>query len=175
MKKKIIVIFSISIVILFFAAILFNFVICPKKYKNFAVAYSEEFDLELALVYSVIKVESDFNDKAISKSGAVGLMQILPSTGKWIAGKLGVEFDNETLFSPEQNIKFGCFYLRYLFNKFDDLDSVICAYNAGEGKVLDWIEGGKLKKDKIDYQETKNYLEKVSHYYRLYNNKLINL
>ena len=175
MKKKIIIIFSCCVVILFFAAIFFNLVICPKKFKNHAVAYSDEYGLDLALVYSIIKVESDFNHKAVSKSGAVGLMQILPKTGKWIADELDIEYDNETLFNPEQNIRFGCFYLNYLFDKFDDVDAVICAYNAGEGKVLDWIENGKLVKEKIDYQETRNYLKRVGYYYRLYSNKLINL
>ncbi len=175
MKKKIIMIFSFSVVILFFTAIIFNFVICPKKYKNHTMVYAEEYGLDLALVYSVIKVESDFNHKAVSKSGAVGLMQILPSTGKWIAKELEVEFNNETLFSAEQNIRFGCFYLNYLFDKFNDMDIVICAYNAGERKVLDWIENGALNEEKIDYSETRNYLKKVNYYYRLYNNKLINL
>ena len=175
MKKTIIVIFSICIVILFFVALIFNLLICPKKYKNFVSAYAEEYDLDFALVYSVIKVESDFNHKAVSKSGAVGLMQIMPSTGKWIAKELQVEFDNETLFIPENNIRFGCFYLKYLFDKFGDLNAVACAYNAGESKVLDWIEDGKLKKEKIDYQETKIYLEKINYYYKIYKNTHINL
>ena len=174
MKRKIISIFVISCVILFFIAIIFNFVICPKKYKNYALAYSEEYDLELALVYSIIKVESDFKMDAVSKSGALGLMQILPRTAKWIASELGVDYAREIMFDPETNIRFGCFYLRYLFDKFDDKNIVICAYNAGEGKVMDWVIDGVLDASRIDYAETKNYLAKVNKYYNLYGNNLIN-
>ena len=175
MKKKIFLIFSISLVILFLFSLVVNFVVFPKKYKNYVIAYSNEFNLDKALVYSVIKVESDFNPKAVSKSGALGLMQILPSTARWIAKELGEEYSKENMFEPKVNIRFGCFYLRYLFNKFEKQEIVICAYNAGEGKVFDWVENGALNRNKIDYEETKNYLVKVEKYYKIYNNKLINV
>ena len=175
MKKKIVLIFSISVVVLFFVTLVFSFIVFPKKHKNFVAAYAEEVGLEAALVYAVIKVESDFKEDAVSKSGAIGLMQILPSTGKWIAEQLNVQYVSDVMFEPETNIRFGCFYLNYLFEKFKDKDIVICAYNAGEGKVFDWIENGELLIDKIDYKETRNYLEKVNYYYNVYANKLINL
>ncbi len=79
------------------------------------------------------------------------------------------------MFEPETNIKYGCFYLKYLFDKFGEQDIVVCAYNAGEGKVFDWIDNGKLQRDKIDYDETKNYLAKVEKYYKVYKSKLINV
>ena len=174
MKRKIISIFGISCVILFFVVMIFNFIICPKKYKNYVVSYAEEYGLELSLVYSIIKVESDFRKEAVSKSGALGLMQILPSTAKWIAKELGMEYIRETMFDPGINIRFGCFYLKYLFDKFCDKDIVICAYNAGEGKVVDWLNDGKLDLSRIDYIETKNYLAKVNKYYNLYSDSFIN-
>ena len=174
MRKKILLIFSISCAILFFIALVFNFIICPKKYKNFVVAYAHEYELDVALVYAIIKVESDFDKKAVSISDALGLMQILPSTAKWIADEIGVEYSRENMFNEDTNVRFGCFYLRYLFDKFKDKDIVICAYNAGEGKVLDWVENGSLVSSEIDYPETKKYLEKVNKYYNLYSNNLIN-
>lgn len=173
MRKKVLIIFVLSCVILFFVSIIFYFVIRPQKYKNYALSYAEEYDLDLALVYSVIKVESNFKKDAVSRSGALGLMQILPNTAKWIAEELGVEYGRDIMFDAGINIRFGCFYLRYLFDKFNNKDIVICAYNAGEGKVQDWIENGKLNVDKIDYQETKNYLAKVNKYFNLYSNNLI--
>ena len=173
MKKKIVLYFIIGCVILFFVSLVLISFVFPRKYKNHVVAFSEEYGLDKALVYAIIKVESDFNKTAISKSGALGLMQILPNTAKWIAKELNQEYNNEIMFEPEINIKFGCFYLRYLFDKFDDIDKVICAYNAGEGKVFDWIENGELVRDKIDYNETKNYLSRVEGYFRIYKNKLI--
>ena len=175
MKKKIYVIFLVSVVVLFLClSIVFCFMF-PKKYKNYVVAYSEEFCLDKALVYSVIKVESDFKKNAVSRSGALGLMQILPSTAKWISKELGEDYFDEKMFEPKTNIKFGCFYLNYLFEKFEKMEVVICAYNAGEGKVFDWMENGELIRSKIDYEETRNYLEKVENYYRVYKSKLINV
>lgn len=172
MKKKIYFIFLISIVILFFVAIFVNCIIFPKKYKNLVLVNCDKYNLEIALVYAVIKQESDFNKNAVSSSGALGLMQILPSTAKWIAGELGVEYSKENLFEPKVNIEFGCFYLRYLFDKFNDIETVVCAYNAGETKVLDWIENGRISRDLISYPETLNYLNKVMGYYKVYKNKL---
>ena len=173
MKKRILIIFSISLVILFFVSIVFNFVVCPKKYKNYVLAYSEEYELDKFLVYSIIKTESNFDAKAVSKSNALGLMQILPNTAKWIASELGEEYSKEKMFEPSVNIRFGCFYLKYLFDKFEKTDIVICAYNAGEGSVLSWIEDGELNREKIDYLETKNYLAKVENFYKIYSNKQI--
>ena len=98
-------------------------------------------------------------------------MQILPSTAKWIAEEKDEVFEKENLFSAEVNIEYGCFYLRYLFDKFDDFDTVICAYNAGETKVRDWIEDGKLVENRIDYVETMGYLRKVRKFYKIYKNK----
>lgn len=174
MKKKILIIFSISLVILFLCVLIFKFLFFPKDYKNYVVAYSEEFGLEKALVYSVIKVESDFDSNAISRSGALGLMQMLPATAKWIAKELGEEYSDENMFEPKTNIRYGCFYLKYLFDKFKKMDIVICAYNAGEGKVFDWIEDGEIVREKIDYKETLNYLVKVENFYRVYKNEIIN-
>lgn len=173
MKKKILTIFLVSMAILFFVACFVNFVIFPKKYKNFVVEFSEKYGLEVALVYASIKQESDFDKKAVSKSGALGLMQILPSTAKWIASELEIEYNKEIMFEPKVNIEFGCFYLSYLFKKFNDIEIVVCAYNAGETKVLEWIENGRINKNLISYPETLNYLKKVMGYYKVYKNKLV--
>lgn len=173
MKKKMILVFSISLVALFLLALVVNFLVFPKRYKNYVVANAEKYDLEIELVYATIKQESDFDKNAVSKSGALGLMQILPSTAKWIAGELGVEYSKELMFEPKFNIEFGCFYLRYLFDKFGDTETVVCAYNAGETKVLDWLENGKVNAELIDYSETKTYLKKVMGYYRIYKNKVL--
>ncbi len=172
MKKKILIIFLISIVALFLSVIVFANVVFPKKYENYVVKYSKEYSLDKSLVYAVIKAESDFKSDAVSKSGALGLMQILPSTAKWIAEELGVDYSKESMFKPEINVMFGCYYLNYLFDKFKDTRIVICAYNAGEGKTLDWIENGELQINKIDYKETKQYLEKVEGFYKIYKNNL---
>lgn len=133
--------------------------------------YSKEYGLDDSLVYSVIKVESKFNKKAVSKRNAKGLMQISEITQNWAQEELGLE--NIDIFDPETNIKIGCWYLNKLFKEFNDLDLVITAYNGGSGNVSKWlkndaysIDGNKLHE--IPFEETKNYLEKVKENYRVY-------
>lgn len=172
MKKKIYIIFAISLVVLFLFGVVFNLVVFPKKFSSNVQEFSRVYRLESALVFAIIKQESDFDKNAISRSGALGLMQILPSTAKWIAGELKQNYAEEMMFNPNINIEFGCFYLRYLFDKFEDVDIVVCAYNAGEKKVLDWCENGKLKEESIDYPETMNYLKKVKGYYNIYKSRI---
>jgi soluble lytic murein transglycosylase len=78
------------------------------------------------------------------------------------------------MFNEETNIKFGCFYLNYLFSKFKDKDVVICAYNAGEGVVRNWInEDGSLDRSKISFDETKKYLERVNVFYDSYKSNIL--
>ena len=171
MKKRILVIFfSLSAVsVLLF--VIFNFFVQKKDYHQLVEKYSEKYGLEKELVLAVIKAESDFQETAVSKSGALGLMQIIPRTAKWIATEFNELYEKQKMFEPETNIKYGCFYLNYLFDKFKKQDVVICAYNAGEGVVRDWLdENGNLIKEKISYEETRNYLKKVSEYYENYKN-----
>ncbi len=176
MKKKVMIVFSIIVIITMVFFVVFNFVIYKKKYSNFVIKYSAEYNLDKALVYAVIKTESDFDAGAVSPSGALGLMQMIPSTASWVADELGEEYSRDRLFEPDTNIKYGCFYLRYLFDKFDDIEIVVCAYNAGENAVLLWLDdNGKLVKDKISYKETKNYLSKVMGYYNIYSNSNISI
>lgn len=141
---------------------LFNFVFFNQSQNKIIKKYANHYKLDEALVFAIVKNESGFNQKAVSGSGAKGLMQIMPKTARWIASELGEVYFDDILFDPEINVKFGCFYLSYLFEKFEYEDVVICAYNAGEGKVLDWLDDdGKLDKSLIDYAETKAYLERV--------------
>ena len=162
------IVFCVASVVFF---MVFNFFVLKKDYKYYVEKYSKEYSLEKEFVYAVIKAESDFQEKAISKSGALGLMQIIPSTAKWIASEFDEEYSKEKMLSAETNIKYGCFYLNYLFSKFSSIDIVICAYNAGETVVRNWLDdSGNLIEDKIAYQETKMYYKKVKQYYEMYKN-----
>ncbi len=145
----------------------------PVKYKDYVLEYSKEFNLDSKLVFSTIKVESSFNKKAVSNKGAKGLMQITDSTGEFIAVKL--QESNYDLFNEQTNIKFGCYYLRYLFNKFEDLTVVLCAYNAGEGNVNKWLSIKEYSVDgktlvKIPYKETEEYVNKINKSFEKYKN-----
>lgn len=151
----------------------------PVKYKECVYACADEYELDKSLIFSVIKVESGFNERAVSSAGAKGLMQITDRTGAYIAEKLGVkEYD---LLDAKTNIAFGSFYLRYLYDKFENLEVVLAAYNAGEGKVSLWLENKEYSEDgvtllRVPYAETEAYIEKIkktfSKYKKLYENIL---
>lgn len=171
MKKTILVLFSVICIFSVLVFVVFNFVMFPKKYKAFIEKYSACYNLDTAIVYAIANVESDFDEKAVSSAGAMGVMQLMPATAEWIAGELGEEYDEKMLFDAETNIWYGCFYLRYLLDKFGDVWVVVAAYNAGEGVVREWIaEDGSLNEDAIGYGETKRYVSKVRRCYRAYKN-----
>ena len=115
------------------------------------------------------------DENAVSKKGAIGLMQIMPDTGLWIAEKLKLEnFQKEDLFDIEKNIMIGVWYVGYLADKFDgNLINTIAAYNAGPTNVSKWLGepefscDGKNLSD-IPFSETKKYSEKVNNAYDMY-------
>ncbi len=162
-------ILSVVVLIVFLLIIVLStaFVFNGYKYKKLAVTYAKEYGVSHKLVISIMKTESGYNKNAVSKKGAIGLMQILPSTANYIALKLGysAEFD---LYNPQINVLFGTFYLSYLIKKFDSEDVAICAYNAGEGTVIKWGLNQGFLLDKIKYKETLNYYKKVKFYKKLY-------
>lgn len=143
-------------------------------YPDIVMQMSMEYDVDPCLVAAVIHCESSNNKDAVSPVGAMGLMQIMPDTGKWIAEKIEIEgFAQEQLFEPETNIRFGCWYLSYLSEKFHgNRTSVLAAYNGGPGNVEKWLnderysEGGQLTD--IPFPETERYIEKVQRAYEKY-------
>ncbi|HEY4715776.1 MAG TPA: lytic transglycosylase domain-containing protein [bacterium] len=103
---------------------------------------SRENNLDPLVVICVINIESSFRIKAVSKKGAVGLMQVLPSVSRSLAVEIGRtgEFD---LSDPHLNIFFGTYYLAKLINIFDDLNTAILAYNYGPTRVSNWLVSGE--------------------------------
>ena len=88
------------------------------------------------LILAFIKVESDGRPQAVSKSGALGLMQLLPSTGQEVSFKLNEEWTGpEQLFDVDTNIRYGTHYLRQLFDRFDSMQAAIAAYNWGPNHI----------------------------------------
>lgn len=149
----------------------------PMKYREEIEAYSQEFEVDPALVASVINVESGYDESAKSSKGAEGLMQILPSTGEWLTNKLGEK--NKDLFDAKNNIRLGTFYLSYLLDLFANKDLALCAYNAGQRNVQNWLSDKRYSFDgktlfKIPFEETQNYLKKVNKNYAYYKNRYAN-
>jgi len=151
----------------------------PLKYTNEIESYSKLYQLDAALVASMISAESRFKAKAVSHRGAVGLMQIMPGTAKYMAEYWGEPRpDAEQLFIPEVNIKFGCLYLRYLFDRFDDVWVVVAAYNAGPTNAAVWLKDARFSSDgnvlrTTPFTETNAYVEKVKGKLPYYNKKFV--
>ena len=142
----------------------------PQDYSELVTKYSKEYNVPEDVIYATIKVESNFDPNAISSVGARGLMQIMPSTFEWLTGDehLGEHLLPIMLFEPEVNIRYGTYYLSYLAKKFDyDWNIVSAAYNAGEGRVLEWLESDEYTDEngnliKIPKKETKAYVKKIN-------------
>ena len=107
---------------------------------------AQRFDLDPVMLLAVIHVESRFDPGAVSSKGAMGLMQIRPTTAREVAGSLGIELSaDEQLFDPELNILLGSCYLRYLVDRFDDHHIALSAYNAGPTRVAaQWRQTGDV-------------------------------
>ncbi len=141
----------------------------PLKYQDQIEQMARKYDLEPSLIFGVIHTESRMNPQAVSPVGAVGLMQIMPDTGQWIAQKLNWEdFEEEQLKMPEKNLELGCWYLRYLLDRFDaDINAVLAGYNAGPNRVAQWLQNeayttnGKLTT--IPNKDAEQYVERVLH------------
>ena len=130
----------------------------PLQYDAIVVGHARNYDLDPALLAAVIYRESKFDAQAKSKSGAIGLMQLLPSTAKGIALHTGgTRFRVEDLYDPEINVRYGAFYLRRLLRKYGDERLALAAYNAGQANVDAWLADG----GGIEFSETREYVHKV--------------
>jgi soluble lytic murein transglycosylase len=130
----------------------------PLRYSEFVTVHAREHGLDPALVAAVIYQESKFNASAKSSSGAIGLMQVTPSTAKGIALRTGGHaFRTSDLYDPDINIRYGVWYLDNLFKKYGDEQLVLAAYNAGQGNVDLW----RANNERIQFAETRAYVERV--------------
>ncbi len=138
----------------------------PREYSEYVTLYSKEFDVPEPLVYAVIHSESGFEKDAVSSVGAMGLMQLMPDTFQWIAERLDDVPDTSNITDPETNIKYGIYYLSYLYQRFENWETVAAAYNAGPNKVAAWLTDSRYSDDKttlknIPITETYNYVNRI--------------
>jgi soluble lytic murein transglycosylase len=140
----------------------------PRAWWEAALRYATEYGVDPLLVLAVVREESNYSPTAVSSSNALGLMQLLPSTAKWIAqDKLGMTYREEDLFEPETNIRLGTWFLGFLLRQFDgDLGKAIAGYNGGPGAVERWSAAAGVKAPAdlpgaLGSTETREYLSKV--------------
>ncbi len=132
----------------------------PLRYQETIRAAAAERGVEPALVAAVIRTESGFDPEVESPREAYGLMQIQPTTARFIAERGGITGDYR---DPKTNIRMGTWYLGYLQGRYDSHERlVLAAYNSGEGQVDTWIsEGGFDVERDIPFAETRGYVEDV--------------
>lgn len=152
MKK--IIFFGLIILIMIF---LIKEVYFPLKNTKYIKIISEKYEIPFNNMLALIKVESGFREKVVSNKGAIGIMQIMPSTAKWIVEKNGGNYSEYNLYKYEDNIEIGAMYYSYLDKKYNgDLEKILAGYNSGVSRV----ENGEWKLIK----ETRNYVIKVKIY-----------
>lgn len=145
----------------------------PLRYTEYVERYAKEYHLEPALVYAVIRSESNFDEDARSRSGACGLMQLMPDTFDWLQESQKDTYTEKDLFRPEVNIRYGCRYLSMMMERYGLLRTALCAYNAGTGTVDGWLKDSRYSADgknltRIPYEETRNYADSVLQSYDKY-------
>jgi len=147
----------------------------PKAYWTDLKRFSDQNSLDPYLVASLIRQESEFNPNAISHANAVGLMQLLPSTGKHVAKELKLRhFNPSELYTPTVNLQLCTRYFKTMVDKFGSFEYALAAYNAGSDRVEDWLSQGKYRDvpefvESIPFTETREYVQAIvrnSHVYR---------
>jgi soluble lytic murein transglycosylase len=140
----------------------------PLPYRAAVETYSRANDLDPCLLAALIRQESEFDPKAISRARAYGLTQVLPGTGRLLSRRAGLPyFKPELLFQPEVNIRLGAFYIKSLILQFDgSVETALAAYNAGKNRAALWRTWSEFREpaefiETIPYSETRNYVQTV--------------
>ena len=151
----------------------------PLSYTEFINRYAGKAGLDPVWILALIRQESMFMADTSSPAGALGVMQIMPATGRRIASLLGEHFPNPSLLlCPENNIRFGTSYLRMRLQELQNNPVLAtAAYNAGAGRVRSWLpEEGSISADIwveiIPFFETRNYIENIFTYKAVYRQRL---
>jgi len=146
----------------------------PLKYEDAVERNAQANNLEKSLVYGIINAESRFDKDAVSKRGAVGLMQVKEDTALWCAEKMEHMCSGDPdLKNPDTNIEIGTWYFSYLKHELGTQELAIIAYNAGISHVKEWLEEGLIDEkvsspDNIPFEETRKYIKKVKIYTGIY-------
>lgn len=159
--KKTISFIAVILAVLTVVAAVLLCAVFPNKYASLVNKSAAEFDLPRPLVRAVVWAESRFDPSAKSHKGAMGLMQLMPSTLDECAASLGiVDADG---FDPETSLRCGCYYLSALLKKFDgDETAALVAYNAGEINAKKYLSGEEI------FPETESYINSVAAAKKIY-------
>lgn len=139
----------------------------PRPYWSDLTRYSTENGLDPLIVAALVRQESEFNPLAVSRAAAIGLMQLLPGTGKKTARDLKLRhFSPSELYDPTTNLQLGTAYFRQMLNRFDGhIEYALAAYNAGSDRVDNWRSADYAGMDEfvesIPFTETRDYVQAI--------------
>jgi soluble lytic murein transglycosylase len=139
----------------------------PTPYRDVLSNYTRQLDLDEAWVYALVRQESRFSADARSNAGALGLMQLMPTTARSVARRLGIHgVDRYSVHTVDTNISLGTYHLRELMDGLDNHPVLVsAAYNAGLTRARDWRSGqpleGAIYTENIPFSETRDYVRKV--------------
>jgi len=145
----------------------------PLYYREIFNKYARKYNISPYLMIALAREESFFNNEAVSSTGAMGLMQLMPDTAKTMDSSL---YDTKRLYEPEYNISVGIKYFAHLMEIFNGNEALcVLAYNSGPGSVKKWLETNTVKDfdefvENVPYSETANYIKKVYASYWIYMN-----
>lgn len=146
----------------------------PLDYEPQIMAASKRHGVDPYLIAAMIRIESSFDPEARSPKGAIGLMQVLPSTARYVASRRGRPYVEANLYRPVHNIDVGTYYLRYLRDKYGRIEYALAAYNGGEANVDRWLAEGLGSGGpeefvaRIPFKETRSFVGKVLKAHRVY-------
>jgi len=147
----------------------------PLAYTEIISAEAHSRDVDPFLVAAIARQESAFAPDVISRAGARGLLQLMPETGRWWAGRLGVrDYDHDLLFHPETNVHLGTAYFADLQRRYGEIQISLVAYNAGPTRARRWRQRPEYRTDRelfaerIPFSETRTYVRNVLSHYRIY-------
>ena len=147
----------------------------PLYYKDLLQKHTTTYEIDPLFVAAMIREESRFNADIVSYAGAVGLMQIMPATGRELAGRLKIpRFNTKMLYSPDINIQMGAWYMKSLMNQFDNNHALVAgAYNGGPGRMRRWIKSKQIPDldefiEAIGIDQTRRHIKKVIDSYIIY-------
>jgi soluble lytic murein transglycosylase len=154
----------------------------PLPYRHSLEEYSRQQSLDPFLVAALIRQESEFNTKAVSRANARGLTQVMPSTGRQLSRQLKIpRYRTSMLFSPDTNLKIGTYYLKALSDQLQGRwEETLASYNAGKSRVNSWTSSANYHEpaefvESIPFSETRVYVQSVLRnaevYRRLYGPK----
>jgi soluble lytic murein transglycosylase len=147
----------------------------PLAFREIITAESRAQRLDPYLVAAIARQESAFDAGVTSRAGARGLLQLMPETGRWWAGRLGIrDYTDELLFHPETNVHLGTAYFADLQRRYGDLQISLVAYNAGPTRARRWRQRPEYETDpelfaeRIPLSETRGYVRNVQTNYKIY-------